>query len=253
MTIVLCLVTTQTGSCDNTTVTSCTCVYQYLQFCILFNHVMCFQVREVVRRLTISTTCWVTFASICCSGTVPIKGFKFPGARMTQFTDQQTNATFTHKTNQLANQFVAYALQVCGYSLICPRKCRPFLPHSKLQNKQERNESARKERRKKKKRKRKKKRRRKKKEKKEKVYSTRYSQAVTHPSTNLARRCLTSVIGREPVFSTWYGRRHLTHSFTPTYTQIPQRRTSHDTKVPYQMLRTLQRTNLLTTWIHLYM
>ena len=34
------------------------------------------------------------------------------------------------------------------------------------------------------------------------VYSTRYSQAVTHPSTNRARRCLISVIGREPVFST---------------------------------------------------
>src|SRR6218665_327677 len=30
----------------------------------------------------------------------------------------------------------------------------------------------------------------------EKAYSTRYSQAVTHPSTNRARRCLTSVIGR---------------------------------------------------------
>ena len=44
--------------------------------------------------------------------------------------------------------------------------------------------------------------------KKSKVYSTRYSQAVTHPSTNRARRCLTSVIGREPLFSTWYGRRH---------------------------------------------
>src|SRR5215469_15075438 len=40
-----------------------------------------------------------------------------------------------------------------------------------------------------------------------KVYCTRYSQAVTHPSTNRARRCLTSVIGREPVLSTWYGRR----------------------------------------------
>ena len=39
-------------------------------------------------------------------------------------------------------------------------------------------------------------------EKKTKVYSTRYSQAVTHPSTNRTRRCLTSVIGREPVFST---------------------------------------------------
>ncbi|ESO86399.1 hypothetical protein LOTGIDRAFT_76955, partial [Lottia gigantea] len=39
------------------------------------------------------------------------------------------------------------------------------------------------------------------------VYSTRCSQAVTHPSTNRARRCLTSVIGRELVLSTWYGRR----------------------------------------------
>ena len=40
-------------------------------------------------------------------------------------------------------------------------------------------------------------------------YGTRYSQAVTHLSTDRARRCLTAVIGREPVFSTWYGRRHL--------------------------------------------
>ncbi|GBP50640.1 hypothetical protein EVAR_28832_1 [Eumeta japonica] len=30
---------------------------------------------------------------------------------------------------------------------------------------------------------------------------TRCSQAVTHPSTDRARRCLTSVIGREPVYS----------------------------------------------------
>ena len=37
-------------------------------------------------------------------------------------------------------------------------------------------------------------------------YSTAYSQAVTHPSTNAAQCCLTSVIGRELVFSTWYGR-----------------------------------------------
>ena len=36
--------------------------------------------------------------------------------------------------------------------------------------------------------------------------STRGSQAVTHPSTNRAQCCLTSVIGRELVFSTWYGR-----------------------------------------------
>ena len=39
------------------------------------------------------------------------------------------------------------------------------------------------------------------------VYSTRCFQAVTHPSTDRARCCSTSVIGREPVLSTWYGRR----------------------------------------------
>ena len=42
----------------------------------------------------------------------------------------------------------------------------------------------------------------------QKVYSTRYSQAVSHPSTDRARRCLTSVFGREPVHSTRCGRRH---------------------------------------------
>ena len=39
------------------------------------------------------------------------------------------------------------------------------------------------------------------------AYNTRDSQAVTHPSINRARRCLTSVIRREPVYSTWCGRR----------------------------------------------
>ena len=34
--------------------------------------------------------------------------------------------------------------------------------------------------------------------------NTRCSQAVPHPSTILARRCLTSVIGRERVYSSWY-------------------------------------------------
>ena len=34
-----------------------------------------------------------------------------------------------------------------------------------------------------------------------KVYSTVYSQAVTHPSTNTAQPCLTSVIRRELVHS----------------------------------------------------
>lgn len=39
-----------------------------------------------------------------------------------------------------------------------------------------------------------------------KVNNIGYSQAVTHPSTNPTQCCLTSVIGRELVFSTWYGR-----------------------------------------------
>ena len=43
---------------------------------------------------------------------------------------------------------------------------------------------------------------------KTKACSTGYSQAVTHPSTRPARHWLTSVIGREPVYSAWYGRRH---------------------------------------------
>ena len=46
-----------------------------------------------------------------------------------------------------------------------------------------------------------------------KAYDTGSSQAVPHPSTIPARRCLTSVIGRERVFSSWYGRRHLNASF----------------------------------------
>ena len=36
--------------------------------------------------------------------------------------------------------------------------------------------------------------------------STQWSQAVSHPSTNWAQHCLTSVIRRELVFSMWYGR-----------------------------------------------
>ena len=34
------------------------------------------------------------------------------------------------------------------------------------------------------------------------------SQAVPHPSTNRALRCLTAEFGRDPVFSTRYGRWH---------------------------------------------
>ena len=44
-----------------------------------------------------------------------------------------------------------------------------------------------------------------------KTYSTGYSQAVTHPSTNPAQCCLTSVIRREPVHSAWYGHRTMQH------------------------------------------
>ena len=47
------------------------------------------------------------------------------------------------------------------------------------------------------------------KEKKAKAYNTRYSQEVSHPSTSRARRCVTSVFRREPVYSAWYGRRRL--------------------------------------------
>ena len=41
---------------------------------------------------------------------------------------------------------------------------------------------------------------------KKKANNTRYSQAVTHPSTNRAQCCLTSQIGRDAVCSTRYGR-----------------------------------------------
>lgn len=43
-----------------------------------------------------------------------------------------------------------------------------------------------------------------------KAYSTRYSQAVSHPSTNQARPCLASEIRRDRALSGWYGRRRLT-------------------------------------------
>ena len=53
-----------------------------------------------------------------------------------------------------------------------------------------------------------------------KVYSTLYSQAVTHPSTNRARRCLTSVIGRELVLSTTVTLHTQVHLALCQYTHI---------------------------------
>ena len=41
----------------------------------------------------------------------------------------------------------------------------------------------------------------------EKAYSTWYSQAVSHPSTNQARPCLASEIRRDRACSQWYGRK----------------------------------------------
>jgi len=40
------------------------------------------------------------------------------------------------------------------------------------------------------------------------TYKHKLSLTVTHPSTNQTQRCLTSLIGREAVHSTWYGRWH---------------------------------------------
>ena len=44
-------------------------------------------------------------------------------------------------------------------------------------------------------------------EEKIKAYSTWYSQAVSHPSTNQARPCLASEIRRDRACSGWYGRK----------------------------------------------
>ena len=44
---------------------------------------------------------------------------------------------------------------------------------------------------------------------KKRAHDTKYSYAVSHPSTNSAQSSLTVVIGREPVFSRRYGREHV--------------------------------------------
>ena len=53
------------------------------------------------------------------------------------------------------------------------------------------------------------------------AYSTEYSQAVTHPSTNSAHGSLTSVIRREQVCSTRCGRRHEMWKEWKTFTSFP--------------------------------
>ena len=49
----------------------------------------------------------------------------------------------------------------------------------------------------------------------QKAYSTWYSQAVSHPSTNQARPCLASEIGRDRACSGWYGRKRRTPATIP--------------------------------------
>ena len=50
----------------------------------------------------------------------------------------------------------------------------------------------------------------------QKANNTRSSQVVSHPSTILAQCCLTSLLGRELVYSTWYGRwLFKSHKFNP--------------------------------------
>ena len=66
---------------------------------------------------------------------------------------------------------------------------------------------------------------------KQNAYDTWYSQAVPHPSTNQAQRCLTSQIGRDAVCSTWYGRRRGACPKSPSYsTRAPTANAEHGTR-----------------------
>ena len=73
---------------------------------------------------------------------------------------------------------------------------------------------------------------------KDKAYNTCGSQAVTHPSTWQARRCLTSVIRREPVHSAWYGRRHQKLVFIALYNTMHSTvlcRSQHQQLTPWML------------------
>ena len=62
------------------------------------------------------------------------------------------------------------------------------------------------------------------------AYSTLDSQAVSDPSTKRARRCLTWLIGREAVFSTWYGRKRESSPCTLATIPVKKRAPRHDTQ-----------------------
>lgn len=57
-------------------------------------------------------------------------------------------------------------------------------------------------------------------EKEERISNTEHSQPIAHTSTNPVRRSLTSMIEREPVLSTWYGRRRRQCLAPPTFTLL---------------------------------
>ena len=74
---------------------------------------------------------------------------------------------------------------------------------------------------------------------KPKAYDTGSSQAVPHPSTIPARRCLTSVIGRERVFSSWYGRRQHSEFFLRSQSESEKMKTIINRKYDSCRVRTL--------------
>ena len=92
-----------------------------------------------------------------------------------------------------------------------------------------------------------------------KAGDTRYSQPVTHASTDRAQRCLTAVIGREPVLSTWYGRRQLhihsnctstLHTITPNTQPITTTRQHTQSIFIHSITHSLTQTTQITAFIH---
>ena len=84
------------------------------------------------------------------------------------------------------------------------------------------------------------------------AYDTRYSQAVPHPSTNLAQHCLTWQIGRDAVYSAWYGRRRCKGRISPTYTQhrtttYTLTRAHHTEDIPPKQLTTFAHAQLASS------